>query len=269
MAPYMADVTLEEAVSRFLETVKEPKRAAARADLQRFIGWYNRPEHQISQLRAHDIATYGETLGPANPDSRRRADSVRAFLDYLKAEGLMETSLKSHLRLRKAARGSGQAASSASAPSSVELTADGVDALKTELEGLIEERIGVREDIRKAMLDKDFRENSPLDAAKDKQGHLEARIREIEAMLKRAVVVDTGAQTGRVRVGCTVRVTNLGNGKTTEYNIVGPTEANAANSKISSSSPVGKALLDCAPGDEVEVSVPAGTMRLKVEDVQG
>jgi transcription elongation factor GreA len=131
------------------------------------------------------------------------------------------------------------------------------------------ERLSVREDIRKAMLDKDFRENSPLDAAKDKQGHIEARVREIEAMLKRAVIVDTAARTGKVRVGCTVRVKNVTNGKTTEYSIVGPTEANAAQGKISSDSPVGKALLNNSPGDEVEVQAPAGTMKLVIEAVQG
>src|SRR6185295_4641274 len=98
--------------------------------------------------------------------------------------------------------------------------------LKTEHTKLMGERLSVREDIRKAMLDKDFRENSPLDAAKDKQGHIEARIREIEAMLKRAVIVDTAAQTGKVRVGCTVKVKNSANGKTLEYHIVGPSEAN-------------------------------------------
>ncbi len=54
-----------------------------------------------------------------------------------------------------------------------------------------------------------------------------------------------------------------------EYSIVGPTEANAAEGKISSVSPVGKALLDCVPGDEVEVSAPSGTIKLQVEAVQG
>ena len=108
--------------------------------------------------------------------------------------------------LRKAAR-SWQAAANQQL-ATVELTGEGIEALKTELDSLVAQRAGVRQEIAKAMLDKDFRENSPLDAAKDKQGHLEARIREIEAMLKRAVVVEMG--TGdRVQVGATVRVRNL------------------------------------------------------------
>ena len=131
------------------------------------------------------------------------------------------------------------------------------------------QRKAIRDEIRRAMQDKDFRENAPLDAAKDKQGHQEARIREIEAMLKRAVVVEPGTQTGRVRVGTTVRVTNLGTGAATRFSIVGPTEANAADGKISTVSPVGKALLDRRVGDEVEISVPAGVMRLKIEEIEG
>jgi transcription elongation factor GreA len=119
------------------------------------------------------------------------------------------------------------------------------------------------------MADKDFRENAPLDAAKDRQGHIEARIREIESTLKRAVLADAAAQTGRVRVGSSVTVKNIDNGRTMQYSIVGPTEANAAEGKISSVSPVGKALLDRVPGDEVEVSVPAGAMKLVVEAVEG
>jgi transcription elongation factor GreA len=151
----------------------------------------------------------------------------------------------------------------------VELTAEGVESLKTELESLMEQRILVRKEIGKAMLDKDFRENAPLDAAKDKQGHIEARIREIDSMLKRAVIVDAAARTGRVRVGSTVSVNNIVTGKTMRYSIVGPTEANAAEGKISSVSPVGKALLGKQPGDEVEISVPAGTTRLLVESIDG
>ena len=118
----------------------------------------------------------------------------------------------------------------------------------------------------KAMLDKDFRENSPLDAAKDKQGHLEARIRDIEAMLKRAVVVEA-VEGDRVHVGVTVHVRNLKSGAVNRFVIVGPTEANAADGKISSASPVGRSLLQRTVGDEVEVSAPAGTMHFRIEQI--
>ena len=261
----MAEVSLGEAADKFLETVKGSRQSAL-AELNRFSRWYG-PEKPVKVMRGHDVATYGELMGPATPDTTKRAEVIRSFLEYMKKEGLQDNSLKPHLRLRKSGRSIGVQHQAAN-QQTVELTAEGVDALKAELELLMHQRLLVREDIKKAMLDKDFRENSPLDAAKDRQGHIEARVREIESMLKRAVIVDEAARTGRVRVGCVVRVKNAVNGKVMEYSIVGPTEANAANGKISSDSPVGKALLDRVPGDEVEISVPAGTMSLVVESVQ-
>jgi transcription elongation factor GreA len=262
----MAQVTLGEASSKFLDTIRGATRGSALAELNRFERWYG-SDRAIGQIRGHDVATYGEAMGPATPETQKRAEVLRSFFVYLKKEGILEQNLAPHLRLRKSGKAS--TVSAAASQSNVELTQAGVDALKAEHEKLLQERLEVREDIRKAMLDKDFRENSPLDAAKDRQGHIEARIREIEAMLKRAVIVDSAAHTGRVRVGCTVKVTNPGNGKSFEYHIVGPTEANAAQGKISTDSPVGRALLNAVPGDEVEVAAPSGAMKLRVETVRG
>ena len=262
----MSEVTVGEAVAAYIDTVKGAARQAALAELNRFSRWYG-SDKLVRMMRGHDVATYGEAMGPSTPDTSKRAEQVRNFFIYLKKQGIMETNLGPHLRLKKSTKSTRAGGNSGSTqPATVELTQDGIDSLKAELESLMLARIAVREDIRKAMADKDFRENSPLDAAKDKQGHIEARIREIEAMLKRAVVVAT-TPSDRVRVGRTVRVTNLGSGREMEYSIVGPTEANAADGKISSVSPVGKALLDARAGDEVEVSAPAGVMRLRVDAV--
>lgn len=263
----MAEVTLAEASSKFLETQKGAGRGSALAELNRFERWYG-SDKSIALIRGHDVATYGEAMGPATPETQKRAEVLRAFFVYLKKEGVLEQNLAPHLRLRKSGSKSA-GVSQAALQQNVELTQEGVDSLKTEYKKLMGERIAIREDIRKAMLDKDFRENSPLDAAKDKQGHIEARIREIDAMLKRAVIVDTTAQTGKVRVGCTVKVKNSASGKSIEYHIVGPSEANAAQGKISTDSPVGKALLNASPGDEVEVAAPSGSMKLVVEAVVG
>lgn len=260
----MPEVTLAEAAARYIDSVKDSSRQTAIAELKRFVDWFGK-DRRLDQLRGHDIAVYAETMGPATPENSRRADCIRRFLTFAKKEGMIETSLASHLRLRKASRAASGSGPSEQAP--VELTKEGVEALKNELERLMQERIAVREEIGKAMLDKDFRENAPLDAAKNKQGHIEARIREIESMLRRAQIVE-GVQADRIKVGATVRVRNLNSGAVMCYVIVGPTEANAADGKISSVSPVGKALIDRAPGDEVEVSVPAGVMRLKIEEIE-
>jgi len=260
----MPEVTLSEAGVEYIESLKSVARQPAMLEVNRFVEWHGR-NHLVAQLRGHDIELYGERLGPANPSSTRRAEQLRAFLVYLKKRGYAETNLAPHLRLRKGGTKTGPTASQDLG--TLELTSDGVEALKSELDSLVSQRLVVREEIRKAMLDKDFRENAPLDAAKDKQGHVEARIREIETLLKRAVVVQQSDQGDRVQVGATVHVRNLGNGKVNRFTIVGPTEANAADGRISSVSPVGRSLLDRVVGDEVEVSAPAGTMRFRIEQI--
>jgi len=259
----MADVTLSDAAQRFAETVKDTARQSAIPELNRFVRWFG-SDRRIDQMRGHDVSLYADVLGPANPDSIRRADYIRSFLVYMKKDGLLPTNLAPHLRLRKGGAKTGGAA--IQHVSAVELTGEGIEAHKVELDSLKEQRAGVREEIRKAMLDKDFRENAPLDAAKDKQGHLEARIREIEETLKRAVVVE-GSTGDRVHVGATVHVRNLKSDTLSRFVIVGPTEANASDGRISSASPVGRSLLDRVVGDEVEVSVPAGKMHFRIEEI--
>jgi len=261
----VSEITLSEAVASYIETVKGSARRAALAELDRLSRWYG-SDKPLGAMRGHDVATYAVAMGPSSPETSRRAAQVRGFFVYLKKQGVLEHNLGPHLRLKKATKAK-RGIAGAAASTDIELTGEGVDALKAELQSLMEQRISVREDIRRAMLDKDFRENAPLDVAKDEQGHIEARIRDIEEMIKRAVIVGA-AGTGRVRVGCSVSVTNLGSGRETQYWIVGPTEANAADGKISSVSPVGKALIGCVEGDEVEIDVPAGVMKLRVESVK-
>ena len=260
----MSEVTLWEAAAQYVDTLRGASRQPALIEVNRFVEWQGRG-HLVKQLRGHDIELYAERMGPSNPNSTRRAEQLRAFLLYLKKKDFSETNLAPHLRLRKG--GAKIAGTAGQELTMVELTREGIDALRSELDALVSQRAGVREEIRKAMLDKDFRENAPLDAAKDKQGHVEARIREIETMLKRAVVVEQSAQGDRVQVGVTVHVRNLRSGAVNRFTIVGPTESNAADGRISSASPVGRSLINRSVGDEVEVSAPAGTMRLRVERI--
>ncbi len=259
----MPESSLSEISKKYAESLGQSARTLAVGEVDRFVRWFGR-DRLPSQIRGHDIELYGETLGPAVPETSKKTEQVRKFLTYLKAEGLVASPLAPHLRLRKSSRSGGGGRAQ---PETVELTAEGIEALKAELESLIAQRPAIREAIRLAMLDKDFRENSPLDAAKDKQGHVEMRIREIEAMLRRAVVVDGSASAGRVRVGTTVTVTKLNDGTVTTYSIVGPTEANAADGKISSVSPVGKAFLNCQVGEEVEVAAPRGAQRFRIDAI--
>ena len=261
----MAEPSLSEVSKKYAESMSQSARTLAVGEVDRFVRWFGR-DRMPSQIRGHDIELYAETLGPAVPATSKKTEQVRKFLTYLKTEGFVAYPLAPHLRLRKSSR-SGGAGAGRSEPETIELTAEGIAALKAELESLVAQRPAIREAIRLAMLDKDFRENSPLDAAKDKQGHVEARVREIEAMLRRAVVVDGSAGAGRVRVGTTVTVTRLDDGTVKTYSIVGPTEANAADGKISSVSPVGKAFLNCQVGEEVEVDAPRGAQHFRIDQI--
>jgi transcription elongation factor GreA len=262
----MSTESLLEAATRYTASLDGDARASAQAEVNRFVRWYgaNRP---TSELRGHEVSLYGEELGPATAEAKRRADHVRGFLTFLKKEGMTRASLAPHLRLKKGAK------AAVAAPTEhrvVELTAEGHEALTVELETLKAQRPGVREEIRNAMLDKDFRENAPLDAAKDKQAHLESRIREIDETLKYAVIAGEADKGGsRVGIGSTVAVTNLGSGASLRYTIVGANEGNAAQGKISNASPIGKALLERSQGDEVKVTIPAGVLRLKIEKIEG
>jgi transcription elongation factor GreA len=264
----MSSESLLEAATSYVASLDGKARVVAQAEVNRFVRWYgaNRP---AADLRGHDVSVYGEELGPATDDAKRRAEQVRNFLSFLKKKGITSSSLAPHLRLRKSTKS--VKAGSNQERKAIELTADGHQALQQELESLKEQRPHVREEIRTAMLDKDFRENAPLDAAKDKQAHLESRIREIEETLKHAEIVekrkeDAGSQ---VHIGCTVGVTNLGSGVELRYTIVGSNEGNAAAGRISNASPIGNALIGGSVGDEVVISVPAGTLRLRIESIEG
>ncbi len=262
----MSTVTLLEAATQYVASLYGEARASAQAEVNRFVRWYG-ANRLTSELRGHDVSLYGEELGAATAEAKRRADQVRAFLTFLKKKGMTPTSLAPHLRLKKS---TAVAAAGSRQHREVELTAEGHGALKAELDALEGQRPQVREEIRRAMLDKDFRENAPLDAAKEKQAHLESRIREIEETLKHAVVVEKRGEGGlRVGIGSTVAVVNLSSGASLRYTIVGANEGDAAAGKISYASPIGMALMDKSGGEEVEVSVPAGVLRLRIEKIEG
>lgn len=141
--------------------------------------------------------------------------------------------------------------------------------MRAELTSLLAQRPTIAEEIRLAAHDKDFRENAPLHAAKDKQAHIESRIREIEDNLRNAVVSDNSSQASRVQLGHSVLLRNLSAGGTLRYTVVGPTEANAGEGKISSAAPVGRALLEQREGAEIEVDAPKGALRFRIESIDG
>ncbi|MBR5116361.1 MAG: transcription elongation factor GreA [Lachnospiraceae bacterium] len=146
------------------------------------------------------------------------------------------------------------------------LTYEGLRQYEEELEELkVVRRQEVAQKIKEARAQGDLSENAEYDAAKDEQRDIEARIEELEKILKNAeVVVEDEVDLGRINIGCKVKVKDLTDNETLEYKIVGSSEANSLQGKISNESPVGKALIGAKKGDTVAVETQAGTFKYKV-----
>ena len=150
------------------------------------------------------------------------------------------------------------------------MTYAGLKKLEDELHDLkVVRRKEVAEKIKEAREQGDLSENAEYDAAKDEQRDIEARIEELEAILKNAeVVVEDEADTERINLGCKVLVYDEEFDEEVEFKIVGSTEANSLQGKISNESPLGKALIGAKIGDMVSVEAPAGMMEYKVLKIE-
>ena len=127
----------------------------------------------------------------------------------------------------------------------------------------------VAQKIKEAREQGDLSENAEYDAAKDEQRDIEARIEELEKILKNAEVVDEDeVDLERINIGCQVKIYDFDFDEELDYKIVGSTEANSLKGKISNESPVGKALLGAKVGDIVEVETQAGVIKYKVLEIQ-
>ena len=148
------------------------------------------------------------------------------------------------------------------------LTYAGLKKLEDELEQLkVVKRKEVSQKIKEAREQGDLSENA--DAAKDEQRDIEARIEEIEKILKNAeVVVEEEVDLDKISIGCKIRILDCEFDEELEYKIVGSTEANSLKGKISNESPVGRALLGKKVGDTVTVETQVGELTYKVLEIQ-
>ncbi len=145
------------------------------------------------------------------------------------------------------------------------ITAEGLEALKAELARLEgDARRDIAKRIQAARELGDLKENAEYHIAKEDQAHLETKIARLVERLRNAVVVQAPADSEVVAFGSTVTVADEESGREATYTLVGPTEANLAAGKLSSESPVAKALIGRRPGDQVEVQTPRGVRRQRV-----
>ena len=269
--------SISEALTYFVAAKKSAKTAQqSHQELGRFVAWVGR-ERKVSELSPSEVAEYAQQIGLGGSESVHWLSPVKVFLAYWKDQGWIENGLASHLRVPRTRRTTSAAAKTTSRTSGrstftgSQLSQEGYDRLVTQLDDLKDQRALVLEDIKRAMADKDFRENAPLDAAKDQQGIVELRIRELEASINNAQILPEGASSkvARSSVGAKVTLKDTNSGKTLAYTLVDVREADVSEGKISTTSPVGQALLDRMVGEEVTINVPKGTLRYLVQRITG
>ena len=149
------------------------------------------------------------------------------------------------------------------------LTYEGLKRYEDELHDLkVYKRKEVAQKIKEAREHGDLSENAEYDAAKDEQRDIEARITELENILKNVeVVVEDEVSSDKINIGCTVRILDLEYKEEETYKIVGSTEANSLKGKISNESPVGRALIGSQVGDTVSVETPGGLVQYEVLEI--
>jgi transcription elongation factor GreA len=253
--------SLAEVETGFLAGLPPDQKDEFRQELNKFVRWCGK-SRPIRDITAIEVANYAESINSATTDVSKVTAAVKAFLAYAKKEGLTSTNLSVHLRVKKLT--SARTSATKGKPSTIVMTATGYEELKTELTELKKERPKLSEDIHKAAADKDFRENAPLEAARERQGMVESRIRHLESMLKTAVVSEERPSDLVVSIGTTVTIQGLSDSEEMSYKLVNPNEASPLKGKLSVSSPIGKALLGSKQGDVIEVVAPAGALNYRV-----
>ena len=150
------------------------------------------------------------------------------------------------------------------------LTYEGLKKYEDELENLkVVKRKEVAEKIKEAREQGDLSENAEYDAAKDEQRDIEARIEELEKILKNAeVVVEEEVDLDKISIGCKVKVKDIELGEEVVYKIVGSSEADSLKGKISNESPVGKALIGAKKNQTVKVETQVGVLKFKVLEIE-
>ncbi|MCE9645208.1 MAG: transcription elongation factor GreA [Chloroflexi bacterium] len=148
------------------------------------------------------------------------------------------------------------------------LTPEGEARLKAELEDLKgPRREELSKRLRSAIQMGDLSENADYHKAKEDQGFLEGRIQELESILRSSVIIEKNLSKGQVSIGATITIQEAGSDPET-YHIVGATEADPRNGKISHESPIGRAIMDKKVGDVAEAETPGGKIKFKILKIE-
>lgn len=259
--------TMSDAARLFGQSLPPAKHPDGQEAL-RFARWFGE-DRSPADLRPADLEAYVESFGAHSPNAGARADSLKSFLAFAHKQKIVAERMVSHVRVRRTqskARGNTQAENNV-----LELTAEGKASLEHELEELKAQRPKIAAELQAARADGDVRENAPLDAARETQGQVEARIRELEGMLRHAVIAaDPGTSSGNdaARIGSNIVISNLATGTKLTYQLVNAAEARQGSGRLSIESPVGQAVLGRHVGEEVSVSAPSGLVRFRLDSIE-
>ncbi len=259
--------SLGEAASSYLASLPPEKGETSQQAVYGFVRWCGWGR-SLAKLTAPEVANYAERLSLSQVNYLNNLELIRAFLAYAKKQGWSKTNLATHLKPKKA-RGRLPSPTRQNLPTTTSLTQEGYDELKAELADLKSKRAQAIEEIRRAAADKDFRENAPLEAAREERGRLEGRIMELEEALKSATIMNE-RQRGALKVsmGDSIVLRDQASGDELHYTIVSPREADPAKGKISDNSPIGKAVIGRTQGEAVEIVAPVGKLRYQIERIE-
>ncbi len=259
--------SLGEAAGQFLAKLSPRERETCQPEVFKFARWYGW-ERPFSHLAPPHVESYAEQLSVSDTDYAGKLVLVRSFLAYAKKQGWSRTNLATHLKTRKGKTGPQVAARHAQQEAAA-LSRQRYDELVKELEGLKKKSQELVKAIQLAAADKDFRENAPLDAAREERGHVEGRIKELEGTIKGATIIDDARKTEvKSGVGDRIVLKDPSSGEEFRYTIVDPREADPFKGKISVNSPLGKALIGRSDGETVEIKAPAGKLSYRIESIE-
>ena len=257
--------SLGEAARRFLASLSPEEGELSQQEIYRFVRWYGR-ERPLAELTASEVASYAERLSLSDTDYIRKLELIRTFLVYAKKEGWSQANLAIHLKARKVKN---QFSARQSLSQTVPLTRQGYAELEAELAALKSKRPQAIDEMRRAAADKDFRENAPLEAAREQRGQLEGQIRQLEKILKSAIIIDEEQkETLKVSIGDNVILRDLVSGGELHYILVTAKKVDPTKGRISSASPIGRAIIGRSQGEIVEVTAPAGKFRYQIRQIK-
>lgn len=262
-------ITISEATRHFVSQVGEDERPLYQQELGRFLRWYGR-DRLLHEVTPPQVDDYVQEVQKTGADCQSRLLPLKSFLAYAKEKGYTLTNLATVIKIKKGSPRKAEASSNDRLEGGLHyISPEGYRQLEDEVTRLKAMRPQIANELRAAAADKDMRENAPYDAAKEKQGNIEARIRELESALNDTVVMNGGpVSAARVQQGHRVVLRDIVTGEEVHYTLVSPHEVDLMAGRISFASPMGRALLERAVGERVEVAAPQGTLYYQILGVE-